>query len=508
MKKKFPKSMTVSLGVVFSLLLFLFGARLFLPISGVIPLLPDVPFYAITANAATELSENKTEGDGFDSPEDAVKAYLEGLRDGDLRRMISAFAIESYVENFKIEPFIVRYAYLTGMDMEPNANEFVASLNVLNRRGKVTEMIMNQYLFLCGMGYDPSVNRLDFNRVWGRPFKDEADVSQFAGQFNKYLNEPELNTIKITALNMANALDGEDLPGDILENLQNGIEYTAEFMGANQIVSGTATFSLDEKEFLMYCDAAKYGDKWRLARLGGVRGNLLVSSRIHEDGGTVSLSQKKDGSESDPAASPVKTSVSGVDVSRKLEGDGFDSPEDAMKAYIEGLRDGDLNRVISVYAIESYVENFNLEAYLNVMRFYMHGLASPPKANEFVTSLNFENRRGQVANEILKNYFYLCDPGLAKGFIAIKDEAQASEFVDRLNKNLNKSFQNIQIVEFAHPTEANLRMLEPLTKARGAERLIDRATAVINLGGNEFILDCGVVKYGGKWFLDYVREKR
>ena len=36
----------------------------------------DVPFYATTADAASALSENKTEGDGFDSPEDAVKAYL------------------------------------------------------------------------------------------------------------------------------------------------------------------------------------------------------------------------------------------------------------------------------------------------------------------------------------------------------------------------------------------------------------------------------------------------
>ena len=76
MKKKFPRSMTVYLGVVSGLILFLFGARLFLPTSGVTPLLPDVPFYATAADAATALSENKTEGDGFDSPEDAVKAYL------------------------------------------------------------------------------------------------------------------------------------------------------------------------------------------------------------------------------------------------------------------------------------------------------------------------------------------------------------------------------------------------------------------------------------------------
>ena len=500
MKKKFPKSLTVSLCVVFGLFLFLFGARLILPTPGITLLLPDVP-----------LSENKTEGDGFDSPEDAVKAYLEGLRDGDLRRMMSAFAVESYAENFNLEAFIKRYAaYIPGMEIEPNANEFVASLNVLNRRRNVTEMIMNQYLFLCGLGSDPSTNRLRIDRNRGRSMRDEADVSEFVGQFNKYLNEPEFNTIKITELSMAN---DEHLSDDILENLQSGMAHTAECLGTGRLVSGSVAFSLDEKEFLMYCDAAEYGGKWYLARLGGVRGFLLAGGSITEDGGTVNLTQEKGGSESGSTASPAKTSVSGIDFSRKLEGSGFNSPEAAVKAYLEGLRDGDLRRMMSAYAIESYVANLNLEAFLTVVRYLNHRqFASPPKANEFVASLSVERRRGQVANEILRCYFYLCDPSFDQNrFQSIKDEAQASEFVDRLNKSLNKSFHTIQFVKFASPVEpsgAYKRSLEQVTKARGAQQLIDNATAAFNLGGNEFILECGTVKYGGKWFLDYVREKR
>ena len=123
MKKQFPGSLTVSLGIDFNLLLFLFGARLFIPISGITLLLPDVPFYATAADAATALSENKTEGDGFDSPEDAAKAYLEGLRDLDIPRMMSAFAVESYVENFNFEALLnMLRVYMTGFDIKlPNA---------------------------------------------------------------------------------------------------------------------------------------------------------------------------------------------------------------------------------------------------------------------------------------------------------------------------------------------------------------------------------------------------
>ena len=46
----------------------------------------------------------------------------------------------------------------------------------------------------------------------------------------------------------------------------------------------------------------------------------------------------------------------------KMEGDGFDTPEEALTAYIEAFKKMDMNGMISVYAMESLLENLDLEA--------------------------------------------------------------------------------------------------------------------------------------------------
>lgn len=41
-------------------------------------------------------AETKLEGSGFDSPEAAMQAYLDGLLNGDAEKAISSFAIETF----------------------------------------------------------------------------------------------------------------------------------------------------------------------------------------------------------------------------------------------------------------------------------------------------------------------------------------------------------------------------------------------------------------------------
>ena len=45
------------------------------------------------------------EGDGFDTPEDAVRYYLEGLRNLDVQQMLGAFAWETRMSRFSVENY-------------------------------------------------------------------------------------------------------------------------------------------------------------------------------------------------------------------------------------------------------------------------------------------------------------------------------------------------------------------------------------------------------------------
>ena len=47
-----------------------------------------------------------------------------------------------------------------------------------------------------------------------------------------------------------------------------------------------------------------------------------------------------------------------------IEGPGFDSPEEAVSAYLEALKNGDAAGMLSTFAIETYVAEMDAQAYL------------------------------------------------------------------------------------------------------------------------------------------------
>ncbi|MCL1940873.1 MAG: ankyrin repeat domain-containing protein [Synergistaceae bacterium] len=205
----------------------------------------------------TDKTPRKSEGDGFDSPEDAARAYLEALGDQDLPRMISTFAIESYARNYNLEAELTRSrAYFPGAAIQmPNANEFAVSINTESRRVNVARMILSQYLFLC---YP------DLDQIRMQPLKD-VDVSEFVGQFSKNLNKPNFRTVEFVRFVLPKTIFDRYFSASNLKNLAQ----MADRLGAKQVTGRVAVFKLDGKEYWLCLDAVRYGDKWYLMALGG-----------------------------------------------------------------------------------------------------------------------------------------------------------------------------------------------------------------------------------------------
>ena len=80
---------------------------------GIIFLLFGILIGAVTACTLMILLNNpkktKMEGAGYKTPEDAVMAYAEYLKNGDMEGMISTFAVESYVEHFDMRAHLEYY---------------------------------------------------------------------------------------------------------------------------------------------------------------------------------------------------------------------------------------------------------------------------------------------------------------------------------------------------------------------------------------------------------------
>ena len=217
------------------------------------------------------------EGAGFDSPEDAAKAFLEGLRDADLDRMISTFAVESYAGNYDFEAGLNRMrVYHPSQEMKiPNANELAAAMNIESRRNSVANMLLRQYLFLCNPELDQS-----------QPYMlaDETEASKFTAQLNNNLNAPKFQTLKLLGFIPPEAISDQYLS----EQNQYNIARQAEVCGADQRVSRIAVFELSGNEYMLCLDAVDYGGKWYIAQLGGNIGNIM--GIISTSMGTVPLS--------------------------------------------------------------------------------------------------------------------------------------------------------------------------------------------------------------------------
>jgi hypothetical protein len=89
------------------------------------------------------------------------------------------------------------------------------------------------------------------------------------------------------------------------------------------------------------------------------------------------------------------------------EGPGFANPEDAARAYLTFLKDQNLSGMLSTFAIESYVEHYDLESFIKRLRSYHPALTIKlPNTNEYTKELNIGMRRSQISDQIVRQYMY------------------------------------------------------------------------------------------------------
>lgn len=89
----------------------------------------------------------------------------------------------------------------------------------------------------------------------------------------------------------------------------------------------------------------------------------------------------------------------------KVEGSGFDSAEKAVLAYAEALKTGDVSAVLSTFAVETYVENYDMEEYLEYIRCYMYaGPTAIDSADTYTRDLNLINRQYQISKNLTNMY--------------------------------------------------------------------------------------------------------
>lgn len=233
-----------------------------------------VPFVALAETAPYE-------GPGWATPEEAVEVYLEGLRTQDLSMMISAYAVETYVDHFDLQALLARIgAYTVGMAPRlPNANPLLRDINVEARRNEIVQGVLWQMSAICMPERD-----LITPTTFERETIDE-ETAAFVAELGDAYNAVDYSALKVLYTVAPEAISELYASEKNQENLQaNGAPY-----GADEVRSVVTVFTIGDMVCALCCDAMRYGEDWFLFRANGNIGAIIGLAAT--SGGAVAVTE-------------------------------------------------------------------------------------------------------------------------------------------------------------------------------------------------------------------------
>jgi hypothetical protein len=205
------------------------------------------------------------EGPGFESSDDAVLAYLDGMKNANLGQMLSSFAIESFVDNYDIASDLkhTRWYPSNPILRFPNSNQFFREMNISYRREKISNGIYWQFISLCTS---------DINFSEKIPFDDDSQISEFLDK----LTGDDFSPQKLQTLKFLNFV-----PLDTLSKFyytrrnMDHLARRAKAFGISEIRSVVARIEIENQQHILCLDTGLYDNKWRNLNLVGNIGVLL-----------------------------------------------------------------------------------------------------------------------------------------------------------------------------------------------------------------------------------------
>ena len=208
----------------------------------------------------------RMEGNGFDTPEEAVTYYLEGLKNLDFKQILRAFAWETQAEHFSVEAMLKRIkSYsVTNKPRFPSDSVFLRDADMYSILSYEIDKI-NQSIDMYCLGkseYYP-----EYKEKYRISFKEDAEVKAFLDQYDNGSLE------KLAGLTNIRFLTPDDVTNGMFSNEHNQksyLESNAKY-GADETVDLPAVADIDGGEILFCCPTiARYGSKWYLVSVSSM----------------------------------------------------------------------------------------------------------------------------------------------------------------------------------------------------------------------------------------------
>lgn len=213
----------------------------------------------------------------------------------------------------------------------------------------------------------------------------------------------------------------------------------------------------------------------------------------------------------------VSKRVSASRVAGSFEGPGFDSPEDAALAYIEAFNAGDVQGMISTFAIETCVDHVDRQAMIERAR--MSSASSQnccPMPTPYVRDLMVSERYGDIARQLRWQYMRYAMPeaygdniGKPVPFQSDDRTQQIQDFLSAFDSSpVNGWIGNIVFVEFVPPEELtdyfmgerNQEYLNSSVACTGCDEIAE-VVVHIQINGKDYYQCLECARYGDRWYV-------
>ena len=212
------------------------------------------------------------ESGGFSSPEDAVRAYIEGYKKIDVEEMLSAFAIETFVNNYVFEEQVINNltfsTVLSSNLVYPNKCKVLIRDNIYQRLFQLEKEIVDQV-----MGYvDIDFSGINVDEY--APEEQQALIDKVIGLFpydEDFGAFSSLTIVKILSPEEMGAKSENDDP-----SVKEYVDAAFKTYGIKELRDMVVSCNIGGQGYYLTFTAFKYGNKWFLGEVGASKGVSLL----------------------------------------------------------------------------------------------------------------------------------------------------------------------------------------------------------------------------------------
>ncbi len=197
------------------------------------------------------------------------------------------------------------------------------------------------------------------------------------------------------------------------------------------------------------------------------------------------------------AATPEPTAVPAASSSAS-----FSTPEAAITAYLDGVKQQDVNAIFAASAIDAVAQDFDFQAYADRLQAMPLVTSPAPAEYPFYAEMNRVRRQNEVLSQVRNFAYSLLSTEAIDGSITANPGAERVQaFVAKVDPSRLAGIELIQVGAPSPDLLSSTRYQENAAKQAaiyGADELTERV-ALLSFEGKDYLLGFTLVRYGDGW---------